>query len=71
MPHYSIPVIKSILCWAEVEHDGNLKDAVDEVVKQIRDGRGWMLDIEEGMDEECLEYEPDGLHYCDEQEVSL
>lgn len=68
MPHYSIPVEKKILCWAEVDHDGTMEDAIKFVKNEIDRDAGWMLDIEEGTQEE-YEYLPGGKHYCDEKEV--
>lgn len=67
MPHYSIPVNKTILCWAEIDFEGTLEEAIEKVKSDIRNGL--IASVDDGMDEEILEYEPDGQHYCDEKEV--
>lgn len=69
MPHYSIPVNKTILCWAEIDFEGTLEEAIEKVKRDIRNGLITSVDVDEGMDEEVLEYESDGQHYCDEKEV--
>lgn len=31
MPHYSIPVNKTILCWAEIDFEGTLEEAIEKL----------------------------------------
>ncbi len=69
MPHYSIPVNKTILCWAEIDFEGTLEQVIEKIKNDIKYRKMTSVDVDEGMDEEILEYEPNGQHYCNEKEV--